>query len=46
MESATRDHGLTGVQEEPCTSEARDLEQEYFRMFIFTPFSDFGRRKH
>ncbi|ODM23522.1 hypothetical protein SI65_01111 [Aspergillus cristatus] len=33
MESATRDHGLTGVQEEPCTSEARDLEQEYFQHF-------------
>lgn len=34
MESATRNHCLTGVQEEPCAAgEARDLEQEYFRMF-------------
>lgn len=46
MESATRDHGLTGVQEEPCTNEARDLEQEYFRMFILTLFSDSGKKKH
>lgn len=45
MESATRDHGLTGVQEEPCTGKARDLEQEYFRMFILTLFCDFRKKK-
>lgn len=45
MESATRDHGLTGVKEEPCTDKARDLEQEYFRMFILTLFCNFGKKK-
>lgn len=45
IESATRDYGLTGVKEEPCTGEARDLEQEYFRMFILAPFRDFEKKK-
>ena len=35
MECASRNNCLSGVQEEePCPGEARDLEQEYFRMCL------------
>lgn len=41
MDIATR-NPLTGVkEEEPCGSQARDLEEEYFRMLPLLPASFF-----
>lgn len=36
MESSSR-NPLTGVKEEPCGSQPRDLEEDYFRMLLYLP---------
>lgn len=48
MECASRNNCLSGVQEEePCPDEARDLEQEYFRMCLsLISFSVYAGPKH